>query len=36
MRLLDTKGLRVLEFNNDDVPSYAILSHTWGDEEVTY
>ncbi|KAF4841318.1 Vegetative incompatibility protein HET-E-1 [Colletotrichum siamense] len=36
MRLLDTKSLRVIEFNSDEVPSYAILSHTWGDEEVTY
>ncbi|KAF4815043.1 Vegetative incompatibility protein HET-E-1 [Colletotrichum siamense] len=36
MRLLDVKTLRVVEFNNDAVPSYAILSHTWGEGEITY
>ena len=24
------------EYFDDDIPSYAILSHTWGDEEVTF
>ncbi|KAE9582617.1 Vegetative incompatibility protein HET-E-1 [Colletotrichum fructicola] len=36
MRLLDARTLRVVEFNNDAIPPYAILSHTWGEEEITY
>ena len=38
--------MRLLQYNNDgefsltqffdDIPRYAILSHTWGLEEVTY
>ncbi|KAH0422874.1 het domain-containing protein [Colletotrichum camelliae] len=36
MRLLDARTLRVIEFNNDAIPPYAILSHTWADEEITY
>jgi hypothetical protein len=35
MRLLDTTNLKFREFMSD-IPKYAILSHTWGDEEVTY
>ena len=35
MRLLHTKNLRVQQFVPNDVPKYAILSHTWGKEEVT-
>jgi hypothetical protein len=35
MRLLDTTTLKLTEFTRD-VPPYAILSHTWGDEEVTF
>ncbi|RTE76484.1 hypothetical protein BHE90_009067 [Fusarium euwallaceae] len=35
MRLLNTGILEVEEFGDDQVPPYAILSHTWGDEEVT-
>ena len=35
MRLLDTSSLQLREFFDDNVPSYAILSHTWGDEEVS-
>lgn len=34
MRLLNTKSL-ALEVYINDIPDYAILSHTWGDEEVT-
>ncbi|KAK5656578.1 hypothetical protein OQA88_4557 [Cercophora sp. LCS_1] len=34
MRLLNATTLRVEEFFND-VPPHAILSHTWGDEEMT-
>ncbi|RSL62293.1 hypothetical protein CEP53_004795, partial [Fusarium sp. AF-6] len=35
MRLLNTGILEVEEFGDDQIPPYAILSHTWGDEEVT-
>lgn len=35
MRLLHTSTLNLHEFFGDQIPSYAILSHTWGDEEVT-
>ncbi|KAL7919178.1 putative ankyrin repeat-containing protein [Trichoderma austrokoningii] len=34
MRLLDAKALEIVDVL-DDVPPYAIISHTWGDEEVT-
>lgn len=37
MRLLNVKTLTFEEFMNEKtVPKYAILSHTWGAEEVTY
>ncbi|KAI0546131.1 HET-domain-containing protein [Xylaria curta] len=35
MRLINTFTLELKEFFNN-VPPYAILSHTWGDEEVTF
>ncbi|CAI7619187.1 unnamed protein product [Penicillium pancosmium] len=40
MRLLktvqpDDGGFEILEFTDHDSPPYAILSHTWGDKEVT-
>lgn len=37
MRLIDTQSLRVITKRDDEIPTYAILSHTWGrdDEEVT-
>jgi hypothetical protein len=35
MRLLHTGTLLLEEFVDGDVPRYAILSHTWGDDEVT-
>jgi len=35
MRLLDTSTLELRQFNDSRVPRYAILSHTWGGEEVT-
>ncbi|KAF5363057.1 hypothetical protein D9758_012640 [Tetrapyrgos nigripes] len=35
MRLLNTKTLRLQEFLTD-IPRYAILSHTWENEEVTF
>jgi hypothetical protein len=37
MRLLDTKTLEFHEFNQSQLPEYAILSHTWRQgEEVTF
>lgn len=40
MRLLqlsdDGQTFSLVQFFDQDVPPYAILSHTWGDEEVTY
>jgi len=36
MRLLNTKSLRVKEFFESQLPEYAILSHTWEDEEVLF
>ncbi|KAH7026062.1 heterokaryon incompatibility protein-domain-containing protein [Microdochium trichocladiopsis] len=35
MRLLSVHTLKVTEFGQD-VPPYAILSHTWGEEEVSF
>ena len=36
MRLINVKTLGLEEFLGDDVPRYAILSHTWGSEEVSF
>ena len=36
MRLLDTSTIELHEFFDDDIPKYAILSHTWGDGEISY
>jgi hypothetical protein len=36
MRLLNTLTLKLEEFFEDNIPSYAILSHTWESEEVTF
>jgi hypothetical protein len=35
MRLLNATSLKFELFGDDHLPPYAILSHTWGDEEVT-
>ncbi|EQB58917.1 hypothetical protein CGLO_00761 [Colletotrichum gloeosporioides Cg-14] len=35
MRLLDTRSFELAEFV-DNIPKYAILSHTWGAEEVLF
>ncbi|KAK1993001.1 HET-domain-containing protein, partial [Colletotrichum falcatum] len=35
MRLLNAVTLRPREFYDQDVPAYAILSHTWGEDEVS-
>jgi heterokaryon incompatibility protein (HET) len=36
MRLLNTSSLEFAEFLGDNMPQYAILSHRWEAEEVTY
>jgi hypothetical protein len=36
MRLLHTTTLELHEFVAEDRPHYAILSHRWEDEEVTF
>ena len=39
MRLLqsdDDGNLSLTEFFEDDIPKYAILSHRWGAEEITF
>jgi hypothetical protein len=36
MRLLNVKTGALEEFNAATIPKYAILSHTWGDDEVTF
>ncbi|KAK3346002.1 heterokaryon incompatibility protein-domain-containing protein [Lasiosphaeria hispida] len=35
MRLLKTGSIELREFTDDQVPPYAILSHTWSAEEIT-
>ena len=36
MRLLNTSTLILREFHDDEIPDYAILSHTWEDGEVSF
>ncbi|KAH8879042.1 HET-domain-containing protein [Thozetella sp. PMI_491] len=37
MRLLNAKSIALEAFPDDrEIPPYAVLSHTWGDEEVTF
>jgi hypothetical protein len=36
MRLINCTTLQLEEFFGSNVPPYAILSHTWGDEEVSF
>ena len=36
MRLLNVKTMRLEEFFEKSVPKYAIVSHTWGEDEVTF
>ncbi|KAJ4376214.1 hypothetical protein N0V83_001496 [Neocucurbitaria cava] len=36
MRLIDARTIELIWFNDNDVPKYAILSHTWGSDEITY
>ena len=35
MRLIDTTTVELAEFMSDEAPEYAILSHTWGNDEVS-
>ena len=36
MRLLNAKSLKLEEFIDNHVPPYAVLSHRWQDDEVTF
>lgn len=36
MRLINVRTLELQWFNDDAIPKYAILSHTWGSDEVNY
>ncbi|KZM22047.1 uncharacterized protein EKO05_0007853 [Ascochyta rabiei] len=36
MRLIDVRTIELQLFNDNDIPEYAILSHTWGTDEVSY
>ena len=36
MRLINTTTLGLEEFEGSNIPSYAILSHRWQEEEVTF
>jgi len=36
MRLLHTRTLKLEEFGGNEIPLYAILSHTWRENEITF
>ena len=36
MRLLSSTTLKFVQIEGDNLPGYAILSHTWGNDEVLY
>lgn len=36
MRLLDSSTFKLTHFFDRDLPEYVILSHCWGDDEVTF
>ena len=36
MRLIDARTIELRWFNDNAIPKYAALSHTWGSDEVTY
>ena len=36
MRLINTKTMQLEDFTVRKIPEYAILSHTWTEEEVTF
>ena len=36
MRLIQVSNMRLVSFYGSDIPDYAILSHVWGEEEVSF
>jgi hypoxanthine phosphoribosyltransferase len=36
MRLINCETYQLEEFLGGEIPPYAILSHTWGADEITY
>ena len=36
MKLLNSETLTLEEFHHGNIPDYAILSHRWGDTEISY
>ena len=36
MRLVNAKTLELEEFQDSSLPKYAILSHTWGENEMSF
>jgi hypothetical protein len=36
MRLIHARTFELKEFFDEDIPEYAILSHTWGEEEISF
>lgn len=36
MRFINTHTLELIEFFDSQVPAYAILSHVWGNEEISF
>ncbi|GLA68489.1 hypothetical protein AtubIFM55763_005227 [Aspergillus tubingensis] len=36
MRLINARTIELEEFVGQNIPRYAILSHTWGKDEVTF
>jgi hypothetical protein len=36
MRLLNTANAKIEDFKDDNIPKYAILSHTWDEVEITF
>lgn len=36
MRLINTANLRLEEFFNRTIPEYVILSHSWGENQVSF
>ncbi|KAJ5623206.1 hypothetical protein N7490_011811 [Penicillium lividum] len=36
MRLINTATIKLIEYMDHEIPVYAILSHTWGTDEVTF
>lgn len=36
MRLIDSSNLQLRDFPANEIPEYAILSHTWGEDEVLF